>query len=116
MGVTVLGRALVEAPLRVLGPSYGLPALPAVEVAYAFGRRSRARVVSELALFLAELEQLRCGEIRGVCELKLDLKCARLARLTANLRLQVIPHAAACPKQNGPAYEWANGAADGWQT
>jgi hypothetical protein len=50
----VLGRALVEAPLRVLGPSYGLPALPAVEVAYAFGRRSRARVVSELALFLAE--------------------------------------------------------------
>ena len=54
MGVTVLGRALVEAPLRVLGPSYGLPALPAVEVAYAFGRRSRARVVSELALFLAD--------------------------------------------------------------
>ena len=48
MGVTVLGRALVEAPLRVLGPSYGLPALPAVEVAYAFGQRSRARVVSEL--------------------------------------------------------------------
>ncbi|MBY0381623.1 MAG: LysR family transcriptional regulator [Xanthobacteraceae bacterium] len=54
MGVTVLARALVHAPLRVLGPSHGLPLLPAVEVAYANGRRSNSRVVSELALFLAD--------------------------------------------------------------
>lgn len=54
MGVTVLARALVEAPLRVLGPGSGLPALPSVEVVYAFGRRTPSRVVSELALFLAD--------------------------------------------------------------
>src|SRR3569623_788877 len=54
MGVTVLARALVEAPLRVLGPGSGLPALPSVEVVYAFGRRTPSRVVTELALFLAD--------------------------------------------------------------
>jgi hypothetical protein len=40
--------------LRVLGPSYGLPPLPAVEVVYAHGKRTNSRVVSELALFLAD--------------------------------------------------------------
>lgn len=54
MGVTVLARALVSAPLRVLGPASGLPPLPMVEVVYAQGRRSNSRVVSELALFLAD--------------------------------------------------------------
>ncbi|EFI53277.1 LysR substrate-binding domain-containing protein [Afipia sp. 1NLS2] len=54
MGATVLARALVEAPLRVLGPRSGLPPLPSVEVVYAYGRRANSRVVSELALFLAD--------------------------------------------------------------
>lgn len=54
MGVTVLARALVSAPLRVLGHGYGLPPLPSVEVVYAFGRRANSRVVSELAIFLAD--------------------------------------------------------------
>jgi DNA-binding transcriptional LysR family regulator len=54
MGITVLARALVSAPLRVLGPSHGLPPLPAVEVVYANGKRSNSRVVSELAMFLAD--------------------------------------------------------------
>lgn len=54
MGLTVLARALVSAPLRVLGPGHGLPPLPAVEVVYANGRRSNSRVVSELAMFLSD--------------------------------------------------------------
>lgn len=54
MGITVLARALVSAPLRVLGPGFGLPPLPAVEVVYAYGRRTNSRVVSELANFLAD--------------------------------------------------------------
>ncbi|MBX9711462.1 MAG: LysR family transcriptional regulator [Xanthobacteraceae bacterium] len=54
MGITVLARALVSAPLRVLGHGFGLPPLPAVEVVYAYGRRTNSRVVPELANFLAD--------------------------------------------------------------
>ena len=54
MGITVLARALVTAPLRVVHHGARLPQLPAVELAYSFGRRSNSRVVGELASYLAE--------------------------------------------------------------
>jgi len=54
LGVTVLARALVAPPMRVLSHGIGLPALPAVELAYAYGRRSRPRVVAELARHLVD--------------------------------------------------------------
>jgi DNA-binding transcriptional LysR family regulator len=54
MGVTVLARALVSPPLRVVRPGLKLPQLSTVELAYSFGRRSDSRVVSELADYLAE--------------------------------------------------------------
>jgi DNA-binding transcriptional LysR family regulator len=53
MGITVLARALVAAPLRVVR-HVKLPQLPTVELAYSFGRRSNSRVVSELANYLAD--------------------------------------------------------------
>jgi DNA-binding transcriptional LysR family regulator len=51
MGITVLARALVAPPLRVV--RHGSP-LPIIELAYSFGRRSNSRVVNELANYLAE--------------------------------------------------------------
>lgn len=54
MGVTVLARALVSAPLRVIPHGAGLPTLPPVELVYSQGRRSNLRVVSELARFLSD--------------------------------------------------------------
>jgi DNA-binding transcriptional LysR family regulator len=54
MGITVLARALVTPPLRVVGHGLRLPQLPTVELAYSFGRRSNSRVVSELANYLAD--------------------------------------------------------------
>lgn len=54
LGVTVLARALVTPPLRVIHNGLGLPQLPSVELAYARGRRSNARVVSELADYLTD--------------------------------------------------------------
>lgn len=54
MGVTVLARALVEAPLRVISHSFRLPELPAVELVYAYGRRTNSRLVSELANYLTD--------------------------------------------------------------
>lgn len=54
LGITVLARALVSAPMRVIGQRVGLPPLPAVEVAYMYGREERSRVVRELAHFLAD--------------------------------------------------------------
>jgi len=54
MGVTVLARALVAPPLRVISHRLRLPELPTVELVYAQGRRTNARVVSELATYLAD--------------------------------------------------------------
>lgn len=54
MGITVLARALVVPPLRVVRHGLRLPQLPTVELAYSFGRRSNSRVVSELANYLAD--------------------------------------------------------------
>lgn len=54
MGVTVLARALVTSPLRVLSRSSGLPPLPTIELVYARGRRSNSHVISELATYLAD--------------------------------------------------------------
>lgn len=54
MGVTVLARALVAPPLRVISHRLRLPELPTVELVYSQGRRTNARVVSELATYLAD--------------------------------------------------------------
>jgi DNA-binding transcriptional LysR family regulator len=54
MGVTVLARALVTAPLRVLPQGLGLPPLPTVELACAYGKRSNSRVTLELANYLTD--------------------------------------------------------------
>lgn len=54
LGVTVLARALVQPPFRIVRQDIGLPRLPAVELAYACGRRNNSRTVSELTSFLAE--------------------------------------------------------------
>jgi DNA-binding transcriptional LysR family regulator len=54
LGITVLARALVSTPMRVVGHRAGLPPLPLVEVAYMYGHEERARVVMELAHFLAD--------------------------------------------------------------
>jgi DNA-binding transcriptional LysR family regulator len=54
LGITVLARGLVSAPMRVVAPRIGLPPLPIVEVVYMYGHDDRARVVTELAHFLAD--------------------------------------------------------------
>ena len=54
MGITVLARALVAPPLRIVRHDLRLPQLPTVELVYSQGRRSNSRVVSELANYLAE--------------------------------------------------------------
>ena len=54
MGITVLARALVTPPLRVVRHGLRLPQLPTIELAYSFGRRSNSRPVSELAHYLAD--------------------------------------------------------------
>lgn len=54
MGITVLARALVTPPLRVVPHGLRLPQLPTIELAYSFGRRSNSRLVSELANYLAD--------------------------------------------------------------
>ena len=54
MGITVLARALVAPPLRVVSHGFQLPQLPSVELVYSHGRRSNLRVVSELAQYLAD--------------------------------------------------------------
>jgi DNA-binding transcriptional LysR family regulator len=54
MGITVLARALVAPPLRVVRHGLRLPPLPTIELAYSFGRRSNSRLVGELANYLAE--------------------------------------------------------------
>jgi DNA-binding transcriptional LysR family regulator len=54
MGITVLARALVAPPLRVVRHGLRLPQLPSVELVYSYGRRSNSRVVSELAHYLAD--------------------------------------------------------------
>jgi DNA-binding transcriptional LysR family regulator len=54
MGITVLARALVTPPLRVVRHGLRLPQLPTVELVYSYGRRSNSRVVSELADYLAD--------------------------------------------------------------
>jgi DNA-binding transcriptional LysR family regulator len=54
MGITVLARALVTPPLRVVRHGLRLPQLPIVELAYSFGRRSNSRMVGELANYLVD--------------------------------------------------------------
>lgn len=54
MGVTVLARALVAPPLRVISHGLRLPELPTVELVYAYGKRSNSRLVSELANHLTD--------------------------------------------------------------
>jgi DNA-binding transcriptional LysR family regulator len=54
MGITVLARALVAPPLRIVHHGIGLPQLPTVELVYSLGRRGNSRLVSELANFLAD--------------------------------------------------------------
>ena len=54
LGITVLARALVAPPLRVVPLTSGLPPLPSVELAYSLGRRSNSRVVGELAGYLCD--------------------------------------------------------------
>jgi hypothetical protein len=55
MGITVLARALVAPPLRIVRHGMRLPQLPTVELVYSYGRRSNSRVVSELANYLADI-------------------------------------------------------------
>ena len=54
LGITVLARALVAPPLRIVRQDLHLPQLPTVELAYSYGRRSNSRTVGELANFLAD--------------------------------------------------------------
>jgi len=54
MGVTVLARALVTPPLRIVRHGRRLPQLPVIELAYSFGRRSNSRVIAELTSHLAD--------------------------------------------------------------
>jgi DNA-binding transcriptional LysR family regulator len=54
MGITVLARALVSPPLRIVKHGLRLPQLPTVELVYSHGKRSNSRVVSELAYYLAD--------------------------------------------------------------
>lgn len=54
LGVTVLARALVAPPMRIVSHSVGLPSLPPIELVYAYGRKNRSRVVTELARHLID--------------------------------------------------------------
>jgi DNA-binding transcriptional LysR family regulator len=54
MGVTVLARALVSPPLKIVRHGRRLPQLPAIELAYSRGRRGNSRVVAELTNHLAD--------------------------------------------------------------
>ncbi len=54
LGVTVLARALVTPPMRIVSHSVGLPSLPPIELVYAYGRKNRSRVVTELARHLID--------------------------------------------------------------
>ncbi len=54
MGITVLARALVAPPLRIVPHGMHLPQLPTVELVYSLGRRGNSRLVSELANYLAD--------------------------------------------------------------
>lgn len=60
MGITVLARGLVTPPMRIIGHGLRLPQLPAIELAYAYGRRNPPRVVTELADYLSE-ELIQAG-------------------------------------------------------
>jgi DNA-binding transcriptional LysR family regulator len=53
-GITVLARALISPPMRVVGHRVGLPPLPAIELVYMYGHKTRSRVVTELAHYLAD--------------------------------------------------------------
>jgi DNA-binding transcriptional LysR family regulator len=64
MGITVLARALVTPPLRVVAHGLRLPQLPTIELAYSFGRRSNSRLVSELAHYLAD-SLVNAGTLRA---------------------------------------------------
>lgn len=53
LGLTVLARALVQPPLRIVRQDL-LPRLPVMELAYKSGKRTNSRTVDELAAFLAD--------------------------------------------------------------
>jgi DNA-binding transcriptional LysR family regulator len=54
LGISVLARALAGPPLRILRHGTALPQLPSIELVYSCGKRGNARVVHELAHFLAD--------------------------------------------------------------
>ncbi|MDA9540813.1 LysR family transcriptional regulator [Bradyrhizobium sp. CCBAU 21362] len=54
MGITVLARALVKSPLKIVPHGGRLPQLPAVELAYSQSQRSNSSVVNELTNHLAD--------------------------------------------------------------
>ncbi len=54
LGTTVLARALVTPPLRVVRHEVGLPVLPAVELVYSHGPRNKSRAAADLATFLTD--------------------------------------------------------------
>jgi DNA-binding transcriptional LysR family regulator len=62
LGVSVLSRALVTSPLRIVRREVALPQLPAVELAYSCGKRSKSRIVTELANFLSDSLLLAVGD------------------------------------------------------
>lgn len=67
LGITVLARALVAPPMRIISHSVGLPALPSVDLVYAYGRKNRSRVVTELARHLTDsLTDANSGGIASV--------------------------------------------------
>jgi hypothetical protein len=65
MGLTVLARALVTPPLRVVRHGMRLPQLPSVELVYSQGPAQQFRVVSELANYLAD-SLSNAGTVRAV--------------------------------------------------
>ncbi len=54
LGVTVLARTLVAAPMRIVPHQCRMPSLPAVELVYNAGRSNATRVVTEMAHYLVD--------------------------------------------------------------
>lgn len=54
LGITVLARALVAPPMRIISHSVGLPSLPFIDLVYVHGRKNHSRVVTELARHLID--------------------------------------------------------------
>lgn len=54
LGITVLARALVAPPMRIISHSVGLPSLPFIDLVYVYGQKTRSRVVTELTRHLID--------------------------------------------------------------